>query len=249
MIRICLIVALVAGLGATALNFAVLRTQINTIIEARNKNAEERDAERTAKETAQKNLRTTTAELNTTKTNLATAESNLRAATARATEQETRARELASNLDRTKTELNTSQQELSQWRLLNMSIDQARALQGELRKSREERDVITAENRVMVKKIRTLENQLARYEGDNRPPQLPAGLKGRIVAVDPKYDFVVLDIGGNHGVLERGEMLVARNGKMIGKVQITSVEPTRSFANVVPGFKQADVQEGDQVLY
>ncbi len=66
---------------------------------------------------------------------------------------------------------------------------------------------------------------------------------------DPKYDFVVLDIGDNQKVVEGGKLLVNRNGKLIAKVVIKSVDATRSIANVLPGWKLSDIMEGDQVLY
>jgi cell shape-determining protein MreC len=67
--------------------------------------------------------------------------------------------------------------------------------------------------------------------------------------VDPKYDFVILDIGAKEGVLPNAKMMVNRDGKLIGKVKITSVEPNRSIANVMPEWKQDEIMEGDQVLF
>jgi hypothetical protein len=49
--------------------------------------------------------------------------------------------------------------------------------------------------------------------------------------------------------LEDGKLLVNRDGKLIAKVQVKSVQPDRSIANVLPGWKLSDVMEGDQVLY
>ena len=74
-----------------------------------------------------------------------------------------------------------------------------------------------------------------------------ADLKGKIVAVDPKWDFVVLNIGGDQGVLQDGEMLVSRDGKLVAKVIVRSVQKDRCIANVVPGWKLGDVIEGDEV--
>jgi hypothetical protein len=51
---------------------------------------------------------------------------------------------------------------------------------------------------------------------------LPTGLRGKILAVDPKYDFVVLNIGEDQGAKERGVMMVDRDGKLLGKVRIKS---------------------------
>ena len=81
-----------------------------------------------------------------------------------------------------------------------------------------------------------------------RDVDLPPALKGKIIAVDPKYEFVVLNIGLDDGVLARGEMLVNRSGKLVAKVRILTAEPHRSVANVLPDWKQGEIMEGDIVL-
>jgi hypothetical protein len=81
------------------------------------------------------------------------------------------------------------------------------------------------------------------------PVILPAGLKGVVMAVDPKYDFVVLNIGDDQGVKERGEMMVERKGRLLGKVKISSVEKNRSVASIMPEWKKGQIMEGDQVIY
>jgi cell shape-determining protein MreC len=65
--------------------------------------------------------------------------------------------------------------------------------------------------------------------------------------VDPKWDFVVLNIGQDQGVLENGELLVSREGKLVAKIVVRSVEKNRCIANVVPGWKLGEVIEGDEV--
>ena len=69
------------------------------------------------------------------------------------------------------------------------------------------------------------------------------------MAVDPKYDFVILNIGREQGVLENAKMLVNRDGKLVGRVQITNVEPNRSVANILQEWKQDELMEGDQVIF
>ena len=77
--------------------------------------------------------------------------------------------------------------------------------------------------------------------------KLPADLKGKVVVVDPKWDFVVLNIGDDQGVLQDGEMLVSREGKLVAKVIVRTVEKDRCIANVVPGWKLGEMIEGDKV--
>jgi hypothetical protein len=59
---------------------------------------------------------------------------------------------------------------------------------------------------------------------------------------------VVLNVGGDQGALEAGELLVNRNGRLVGKVKITSVQKDRSVANVVPGWLLGEILEGDLVV-
>jgi hypothetical protein len=77
--------------------------------------------------------------------------------------------------------------------------------------------------------------------------KLPAALHGKILVVDPKWDFVVLNIGEDQGLISQGELLVSRQGKLVAKVIVRSVEKDRSIANLVPGWKLSDMIEGDEV--
>ncbi|MEY2407983.1 MAG: hypothetical protein QOF48_653 [Verrucomicrobiota bacterium] len=66
--------------------------------------------------------------------------------------------------------------------------------------------------------------------------------------VDPKWDFMVLDVGSKLGLKERGVLLVSRNGTLVAKVRVTNVQPDRCIANIMPGWKLKDVMEGDLVF-
>ena len=78
--------------------------------------------------------------------------------------------------------------------------------------------------------------------------ELPATLVGKVLVTDPKWDFVVLNVGEDQGALSNGELLVSRDGKLVAKVKITSVQKDRSIANIVPGSKLGEVLEGDKVI-
>lgn len=77
---------------------------------------------------------------------------------------------------------------------------------------------------------------------------LPAGLVGKVKAYDPKWEFVVLDIGANHGLLKNGELTISREGKLIARVKLDKVETDYATANVIKGFKLGEIKEGDAVL-
>ena len=67
------------------------------------------------------------------------------------------------------------------------------------------------------------------------------------MVVDPKWDFVVLNIGSDQNLKEKGQLLVSRNGKLVAKVIVSSIQKDRSIANVMPGWKLGQVIEGDEV--
>jgi hypothetical protein len=58
---------------------------------------------------------------------------------------------------------------------------------------------------------------------------------------------VIVDVGEDQGVIQNGELLVSRDGKLVSKVIVRSVEKDRSIANVVPGWNFGPVVEGDKV--
>jgi len=77
------------------------------------------------------------------------------------------------------------------------------------------------------------------------------GLEGRILAVNPAWNFVVLNLGDKNGVVSNAEMLVKRGTQLIGKVRITSVEPSTSIADIVSDSvpQGATIAPGDNVIY
>jgi hypothetical protein len=58
----------------------------------------------------------------------------------------------------------------------------------------------------------------------------------------------VLSVGQDQGVLESGELLVNRNGKLVAKVVVRSVQKDRSIANVLPGWQLGEIIEWDMVI-
>ncbi|MHB1307841.1 MAG: hypothetical protein ACYC23_12250 [Limisphaerales bacterium] len=181
---------------------------------------------------------------------LAETSEKLETMTSRANTQQKRADQYEGDLFKTRGELTESQRELASWKALTIPVEQVRSRLAELTQANEALTVLNEEKKVMARRIAYLDDRLQNYEGgDQPPPDLPPGLKGKVVAVDAKWDFVVLDIGGNHGLVPRGELLVSREGKLVAKLRVTAVEADQSIANVLPGWKQAEIIEGDVVMH
>jgi len=93
--------------------------------------------------------------------------------------------------------------------------------------------------------------ELRRKEDARQKSQMRQGIQGTILAVNQAWNFVVLSIGDRQGVVNNAEMLVQRGSQLLGKVRVTSVEPSTSIADIVVrtvprGFS---VMPGDTVIY
>jgi myosin heavy subunit len=93
--------------------------------------------------------------------------------------------------------------------------------------------------------------ELQRKEQGRQKVQMRQGLSGTILAVNQAWNFVVLSLGDRQGVVPNAEMLVQRGNQYLGKVRVTSVEPSTSIADIlvrtVP--RGLSVMPGDRVIY
>jgi hypothetical protein len=77
------------------------------------------------------------------------------------------------------------------------------------------------------------------------------GLEGQVMAVNQGWNFVVISLGDRQGALPNAQMLVKRGDSLVAKVTISSVEPSTSIADIVPGSvpRGQRVMPGDRVVY
>ena len=78
-----------------------------------------------------------------------------------------------------------------------------------------------------------------------------AGVHGSVLAYNQAYNFVVLNLGARNGVEANSEMLVLRDGTLIGKIRISSVEPATAIGDIMTNSlaRGVQVQPGDNVIY
>jgi len=121
-----------------------------------------------------------------------------------------------------------------------------------------EDDTKTAEleamNSSLQAKLSAVESQfttLKKREEDRAALKMRDGLEGRVLAVNPAWNFVVLSIGDRNGVVNNAEMLLKRGNQYLGKVRVTSVEPSTSIADIVANSLPSgvSVQPGDSVIF
>jgi len=251
MLRIALILALLAAIGSLTLSFLVTQPTVTDLRTNLASTTQQLGETQATLETTKSELKKTSTELASKSSDLELTRAQLEEVSATAATTKRRADSLEANLTKTTREKNEAQAELAQWQALGIKPDQVTEIRTELKKTIEEKDALSDEKVLFLRNISQLKARLLKYEEPDTKVALPSGLKGNVLAVGPLQDFVLLDIGANNGVLERGEMMVRRGDKLVGKVSIVSVEPTRSIANILPDWRQGDVAvaEGDKVLY
>jgi hypothetical protein len=247
LIRISLILAILAALTAGTLNILQVRDKISTLVNDRNTQRENRIAAENEKDKAKKEQAKAEKDLAQVNQELTDAKSEHDKAVATAAAQTKRADELSDKLAKATQEREDAETKLAAYTATGVSVDQVGKLSRALKTAQEAVEIANEEKIVLQRAISRLQTRLAKYEGDDTTIRLRADLKGKILVVDPKWDFVVLNIGQNQGVLEDGELLVSREGKLVAKVVVRSVEKDRCIANVVPGWKLGEVIEGDEV--
>ncbi|HMP72906.1 MAG TPA: hypothetical protein PKE55_06530 [Kiritimatiellia bacterium] len=92
-------------------------------------------------------------------------------------------------------------------------------------------------------------NDLMAQLGIGQVKALPRGLTGRVIVVNKDWNFVVIDLGSEQGMVPEAEMLIHRDDRLIGKVQITDVSRALAIAELKADWLQDEVKEGDFVVY
>ena len=245
--RISLFVAILAALGAGTLNVIQVRDHINTLIQ-------QREEQRTQKEAAQADASKTHAELTKTQKTLADTQQQLAdAQNARkkaedvAAAQTKRADDLSDKLTKATQDRDAAQAELAAYKATGKSPEEISKLVLLIKQDQDAISAMNEEKKVLARNLLRVQTRLGELLNESYVVKLRADLKGQVVVVDPKWDFVVLNIGDEQGVLPDGELLVSRDGKLVAKVIVRTIEKDRCIANIVPGWKLGEVFEGDQV--
>jgi len=248
LLRISLIVAILAGLAVGVLNFVQVKEKITTLQANLKTETEAHQKFERQYNTTKKDLDKRTAELKQTQATLEAANTAKDKAEADLAAQVKRADKLTDDLNKTRQERDAAQADLAAYKATGVTPQQILGMNAKLRDLQDNLAVAGTENKILLQRLKKVETELAVYRDPNFFVTLPAGLKGKVLVADPKWNFVVLSVGEDQGVLERGELLVNRNGKLVAKVVVRSVQKDRCIANVLPGWELGEVMEGDQVI-
>jgi uncharacterized phage infection (PIP) family protein YhgE len=248
LMRIFLGLAIIAALAAGTLNVLQVRDHINTLISQRDEYHTNLTQTQSTLDTTKKDLAKTKSDLADTQQQLADAQTARKKAEDVAAAQQKRADDLSDKLAKATQDRDAAQADLASYKATGKSPQEILQLVALIKQDQDTINAINDEKKVLTRTIARQQNQLNELLGnENYVVKLRPDLKGNVVVVDPKWDFVVLDIGDEQGVLQDGELLVSRAGKLVAKVIVRTVEKDRCIANIVPGWKLGDVFEGDQV--
>jgi multidrug efflux pump subunit AcrA (membrane-fusion protein) len=248
LLRISLIVAILAGIGAGVVSYIEITDKVPALVKQRD---DEKDLKLAKIDELHKTnaiLVKTTFELKQTKEELAETQSARDKAIARAEDQTKRADELNDKLTKAMQERDDAQNQLAAYKATDLTPEQVLKLNKNLKDAYAQIDAINTEKQILQRTLTSTKAELGKFKGENPDIMLRADLKGKVMVVDPKWDFVVLNVGEDQGAIQDGELLVSRSGKLVAKVIIRSVQKDRCIANVMPGWKLAEPVEGDEVI-
>jgi hypothetical protein len=168
--------------------------------------------------------------------------------TAEANNQKSRADKLTDDLTKARGERDDAQRELSAYRSAGMKPEEIVVAHKTIKGLQDNLAAVESENRLLNQTVKKVKNELAQLRPEPPPVTLPSKLQARVVAYDPKWQFVILNAGEDQQVLPYAELLINRHGKLVAKVKVSNVEKGRSYANVLPGWNLGEILEGDQAV-
>lgn len=74
-----------------------------------------------------------------------------------------------------------------------------------------------------------------------------AAQDGEVVVVNREYDFIVMNLGRNHGLSVGQEFQVVRGDQVLGRVKVEKVYDELSAATILPESQKESIREGDNV--
>jgi outer membrane biosynthesis protein TonB len=130
----------------------------------------------------------------------------------------------------------------------------AAELQAQLDDARRQLDSAEKEKAFLSEKLQSAQARSAPLQEERKRRETGVrrtGVRGTALAVNQAYNFVVLNLGARQGVEPNSEMLVLREGTLIGKIRISSVEPATAIGDIITSSlaRGVQVQPGDTVIY
>lgn len=140
-----------------------------------------------------------------------------------------------------------SEQTLTNSQEVNAVKNQLAKAETELAESKQMEETLN----LKLKDNKSKSSALEQSRRDKERQLQRAKAMGRVLAVNPGWNFVVLSIGDKQGMIPDATLLVLRGGAQIAKLRVKTIEPSQSIADVITGSvrKGLTVQPGDNVVF
>jgi hypothetical protein len=246
LIRASLIVAIVAGVATVGLTV----TQVKQRIEGLQANLLTQTAARNRAETdlakSRDELAATAGALNSTRNALDAAIAEKQDALSAAAVQTRRAEKLSKDLAEILQQRDDARDTIARYKVAGLEPEQVVQAARQIKELQTSLAASEETNKALTVRVRHLVSLVPDFIGCIQcEVNLPPGLKAKVLSVDPKWRFLVLDAGETQGVLERGELLVSRHGALVGRARVSRVQGDRCIANLMSGWDLGEVMEGD----
>jgi len=239
--KILVLAAVVCSLAAAALGFLnrgkLLASKSESAKYAAESSANAKKAEKTAADlkVANEKLALVGSDAEKTASELADVKSQAAKTTGLLTDLQKQIADKDSLISQQKTDMAAKDTRISELETKVSSVTQpTNNPSDELKKQLEEKDLLATSLQTKLKDQETQLAALKEREAQRKSKSMRIGLEGRILAVNTSWNFVVLSLGDRNGVVNGAEMLIKRGSQLVGKVRITSVEPSTSIADIVP---------------
>jgi uncharacterized coiled-coil protein SlyX len=99
--------------------------------------------------------------------------------------------------------------------------------------------------------ITKIERELKTCLGQNDTNNLPRGVQGQISVVNTNWNFVVMDILPDSGLVPLSDLTVQREDKLVGKIRISEVRREQRIAlgEILLEYQQSVPARGDVIFY
>jgi len=217
--------------------------------------SQERDDARRQLASDESNLKSAKAQLDQAQSDLATANAEKQAAQVSLGEKSQEADQLKTqladkdqDLQKTKTDLASAQDSMKK---IEDSLQAAGVTDiGNIDQLRDKLAAQGDENKLLGQELLTLRQRNQQLQEQlTSSTTTPTNLRGHVADVQENWNFVVLDVGRQEHVQTNTQFMVYRDSKPVGMVQVRSVGPGTSIAEILPEYRHGTPQVGDLVVH
>lgn len=258
MAKILLVISIVITLLTAGLGY-MTKTKVADLQTNLSKTKDDLQVAKNNVETAKKDLSKAKEELTAANKAADEAKQKLTAAETERDEAKKKADQLNQDIEQRNTQIAELNKQLEGMKNPAVGADEATSpkvveLEEKLKRAVAERDELKAVQDTLNNRVREADERLQTAQAAVRRYEtgiVRQGLTGRVLAVNQGWNFVVLDVGDRQGAAVNAPLLVLRGGQPIARLKITSVEPSTSIADVIPGSaaRGETVQPGDRVVF